>query len=127
MIKIKLKEIVNSSEVLRKLAGESLRGRVAFQISKLLKKLEEELELFNKTRLEIIKKYGEKDENGELKIDENGNIQIKKENTSIFNQEIVDLLDQEIEVNANLIALDDLENINFTPSEIIILMPFIQE
>ena len=127
MIKVRLREIIDSTDVLRKLAGESLRGRTAFQISKLLKKLEEELDLFNKTRVEIIKKYGEKDDNGELKTDDNGNVKIVEESASVFNQEMLDLLNQEIEINANPIALDDLENINFTPAEITILIPFIQE
>lgn len=127
MIKVRLREIIDSTDVLRKLAGENLRGRTAFQISKLLKKLEEELDLFNKTRVEIIKKYGEKDDNGELKTDDNGNVKIVEESVNAFNQEMLDLLNQEIEINANPITLDDLENINFTPAEITTLMPFIQE
>jgi septum formation topological specificity factor MinE len=127
MISIQLKDVIESTEVLKKLAGEKLRGKVAFQISKILKKLEDELTLFNSTRVEIIKKYSQTDENGELIADEEGNVKLKEESIEDFNKEIVELLNMEIKIDANKIAIEDIENIDFTPAEMTLLMPLIEE
>ncbi len=126
-ISIQLKDVIESTEVLKKLAGEKLRGKVAFQISKILKKLEDELTLFNSTRVEIIKKYSQTDENGELIADEEGNVKLKEESIEDFNKEIVELLNMEIKIDANKIAIEDIENIDFTPAEMTLLMPLIEE
>ena len=127
MIKVQLKDIIEGTEVLKKLAGQPLRGKVAFQISKILKRLEDELTLFNNTRVEIIKKYSQTDENGELISDENGNVKLKEETIEDFNKEITELLNMEIEIDANRIALEDIENVDFTPAEMTLLMPLIEE
>jgi len=127
MISIQLKDVIESTEVLKKLAGEKLRGKVAFQISKILKKLEDELTLFNSTRVEIIKKYSQTDENGELIADEEGNVKLKEESIEDFNKEIIELLNMEIKIDANKIAIEDIENIDFTPAEMTLLMPLIEE
>lgn len=127
MINIQLKDVIESTEVLKKLAGEKLRGKVAFQISKILKRLEDELTLFNSTRVEIIKKYSQTDENGELIADEEGNVKLKEEAIEDFNKEIVELLNMEIKIDANKIAIEDIENIDFTPAEMTLLMPLIEE
>lgn len=127
MIKVQLKDIIEGTEVLKKLAGQPLRGKVAFQISKILKRLEDELTLFNNTRVDIIKKYSQTNENGELISDENGNVKLKEETIEDFNKEITELLNMEIEIDANKIALEDIENVDFTPAEMTLLMPLIEE
>lgn len=127
MFNIQLKDVIEGTDVLKKLAGQPLRGKVAFQISKILKKLEDELTLFNDTRVEIIKKYSQTDENGNLITDENGNVKLNENTIAEFNKEITELLNTEIEINCDKIALKDIENIDFTPAEMTLLMPLIEE
>jgi len=44
-----------------------------------------------------------------------------------FYSEMNDILNNIIELNANKINLNDLENLDFTPTEMILLEPFIEE
>lgn len=125
MIKIKIVDIVNGTEALQKLAKTELKAKLAWQVSKLLKTVEQEMQIFNDTRMSAVKKYGEKDENGELITDDNGNCKILDNNLALFNKEINELLNNEIEINANKLKISDLEEINFTPSEIAALENFI--
>jgi len=81
---------------------------------------------FNDTRMELVRKYGIKDENNELILDENGNAQIDLEHRNAFNEEFNELLQSSIEINANKIRLDDLGDIDFTPSEMAQLEDFIE-
>lgn len=125
MIELKVGELVNSTEALQKLSQKELKAKLAWQVSKLLKAADKELQEFNETRMNLIKKYGEKDENGELITDDKGNCKIPEEVTVDFSNELNDLVEAEIEINANKIKIDDLENIDFTPNEMNILEVFI--
>ena len=127
MITVRLRNIIDGTEVLRKLAGQPLKGRTAFQVSKILKKLEEELNLFNSTRVELIKKYSKVDENNQIIQDENGNVQLQEDKLNDFNNEIAELLNTQIEINSGKIKLVDIEDINFTPAEMMALEELIEE
>ena len=63
MIEIKLGEIMSSMDTMQKLANVSFKGKTAFQIARILKKLDDEIKTFNDTRSTLIQKYGVKDEN----------------------------------------------------------------
>ena len=125
MIKIKLQDLLNSTEALQRLAQTSLKARPAFYVAKLLKAADKEIQEFNETRMNLIKKYGEKDENGELITDENQNCKIPDQDISNFTQELNDLAATEVEINANKLRIDDLETVDFTPNDMSVLELFI--
>ena len=126
MIKITLEQLLNSSDSLKALSQKQLKARCAYAVGRLLKAADNEIASFNETRLELIKKYGEKDENGELKNDEQGNVHIPQEVISEFNAELQDLLKTEIEINANKIKIEDIGDVEFTPAEMSQLDEFIE-
>jgi len=94
---------------------------------RLLKAADKEIQEFNDIRVKVVNQYGDKDENGELITDENGNCHIAPEHINEFNKELNDLLNTEIEINANMLSLSDLEELEFTPSDLALLEPFIEE
>jgi hypothetical protein len=98
---------------------------LALQISRLLKEGEREIQNFNEVRTNLINKYGEKDENGELITDENKNCKILNDKIETFSKELNELVDMEIEINSNKISIADLENMDFTPADMAVLEPFI--
>ena len=125
MITIKTSILINSTEVLQKLAQSELKARIAWQVARTLKAVEEELQTFNETRMTLIHKYGEKNDDGTLVTDENNNCKIVPEQMPLFNKELTDLLNEEISINANKISIYDIENLDFAPSEMAILEYFI--
>ena len=125
MITVKISELLNSVETLQKLSQKDFKAKLAWQIARLLRSAESEIQSFNETRMNLIRKYGEKDENGELVTDERGNCKITEGEVNDFNTELNDLLNSTVEINANKIDIDQLEDLDFTPSEIAILEPFI--
>ena len=125
MIKIKIQDLLNSTEALQKLAQTSLKARPAFYVSKMLKAADKEIQEFNETRMNLIKKYGEKDENGELITDENQNCKIPDAEIATFSEELNELVNTEVEINANKLKIEDLENVDFTPNDMSVLETFI--
>lgn len=125
MIKLTISELLNSTEVLQRLSKTDLKARLSWQVARLLKAADEEIQSFNETRMNLVKKYGEKDENGELITDDQGNCKIPNESTLEFSNQLNELINTEVEINANKIKIADIENLDFTPAEMNMLEPFI--
>lgn len=126
MITVKIADLLNSTETLQKLSQQDFKAKLAWSIARLLKAAEVEIQSFNDTRMTLIKKYGEKDENGELVTDDKGNCKILEEGIEAFGKELNELINTEIEINANKIKMDLLEDIDFTPSDMAVLEPFVE-
>lgn len=126
MIKVKLAHLLNGTEALQNLSKKELKAKVAYNISKLLKSADKEVQSFNKTRMDLINKYGEKDEAGELVTDENGNCRVPDMNVATFTEELNELIDIEVELNANKIDLEQLGDVEFTPNDMAMLEPFFE-
>lgn len=127
MITVTLRDIVDSQEVMRALSNKSLRGRVAFKVARLLKKLEAELTTFNDTRMKLIENYAKKDENGNYVTNDKNEYQFDQDNANKFVEEINKLLLEELDIDANPILVDEIEDLDFTPAEMAILEPFMEE
>ena len=125
MIKVKISDLLNSTEILQKLAQKEFKAKLSWTIARLLKGAEAEMQNFNETRMNLIKKYGEKDENGELITDDKGNCKIENSNLNAFSEELNELVSAEVEINANKIDIGLLEELEFTPSDMASLEPFV--
>lgn len=125
MINVKIEDLLNSVETLQKLAQKDFKAKLAWQVARLLKSAEAEIQSFNETRMNLIKKYGEKDENGELITDEQGNCKIIPESVETFTNELNELIKSEVEINAHKLDINLFGDIDFTPSDMAALEPFI--
>ena len=125
MITVKISDLLNSTEALQKLAKTELKAKLAWLVGKLLKAADKEVQDFNEARMNLIKKYGEKNEAGDLITDENDNCKISQENTAQFSAELNELIDSTVEISVNKIKIEDLENVSFTPAEMAQLEAFI--
>jgi len=98
-------EIYSTIEEVSKNKKEKLPTNFIFKILKLKNKLDpvvnayretfspeeevlERLKEFDQKQIDIVKKYSEKNEDGEVKADSSGNIKILKENRELLNDEI---------------------------------------
>lgn len=124
---VTLKDIVESQEAMRALSTKPLRGRAAFKVARLLKKLEVELSTFNDTRMRLIENYAKKDENGQFVTNEQNEYQFDKEHADKFVEEVNKLLAEEIQIDANPILISEVEELDFTPAEMAMLEPFMDE
>lgn len=125
MIKVKISDLLNGSEVLQKLGTMEFKAKLSWTIARLLKAADGEIQNFNDARMALIKKYGEKDENGELVTDDTGNCKIMQEKITDFSNELTELINSEVELNANEIDMKLLEDIPFMPSDMVKLEPFV--
>lgn len=121
---MKLKTIVNpnTTTAMNSILGIPMPLKASYQLSKIAKKLQAEIEGFNETRMGAIKRLAVKDEKGELVV-KDGQVEFTDENKEIFLKEISDLGEVEVAIDpiplshfgekveipaATLVALGDL-------------------
>lgn len=126
MIQTKLSTLINSVSIMQQLANSQLNGRTAYTVGKLIKQIENEINLFYETREKVVNRYGMKDENNELIIDEQ-QYKIDPDHLEEFNAEILNLLDTDIVFNINPIKIEELENLELTPAQMLLIDDFITE
>lgn len=128
-MKLTNRKIVNDAMFLGSLAQKQLPIKISYAISKNIKKIEKELEIYNSERQKLLDKYAIKDKNGENLIDENNQLKIDDENMSNWNKSINELLDIEINIDIHKFNKDDLlsSNCEMTPSELMLIDYMIEE
>lgn len=124
---ITLQNILEAQGTMQNLSTKVLRGRTAYQVARLLKRLDAELSTYNDTRIKLIEQYAKKKEDGSYELNEQNEYQFTPENMQAYMNEINNLLQEKIEIDANPLKLDDLLDLEFTPTEMVALEPFIEE
>lgn len=108
-MKLTLKDLLQNVESLGKLLKKELPVKTAYRLGRLSKVLQSELDQFNLTRNNLIKKYG-KEKEGQYQIDPEDKEALEK-----FNKEIEELLTVEISIDAyDPISVDDLGDIKLS-------------
>lgn len=126
MITIHLNDILNSIPIFRDISNQALPIKAAYQIARLIRELDKESSTFDESRLRIIDKYAEHEENGEYKQTPEGNVLIQPDQIEACNQEMSELLNTEIEINADPININMIESIELTPAQMLSLEPFFE-
>lgn len=116
-----------AKQVLDKMMNETFTGKQAFTIARLAKAVEKEVALFEEQRQALIKRYADKDENGETKVDDKGMVHIDDSKLHELNSELNDMLSAEISIETKPLKTDWFENISITPAELQAMEPFIEE
>lgn len=119
---MKLSEIVNVKTALEKIVASesSLPIKVAYWLSKLLKKVSNEYDYFNTARISLVKKYGKENP-------ENGNFEVSEENRTEFFSDLSSLLEEEVsDFSFQPISLSDIpESVQLTVVEASTLESFV--
>ena len=121
-MKVKLVQIVNSTDAFNKIAAQPMKAAVSFKVAKNLKALSEELAIFEQSRGDLIRKYGKEDDEGNVSIEPNTKGMVE------FQKELGELLNLEVNLNGfKKIKLSNLSKCELTPQEMASLEFAIQE
>ena len=123
---MKLNNIETLYSSLTQLKSKEMPLRLSYKFTKFLSKIEKDYEFFTSKTREVIIKYAEKDENGEITQYE-GNIRIVPENIPLAEKELSELNDIEVEDINISFTLDELESLSIAPEILQPLLPFIKE
>lgn len=126
LIKVKMYNVMAAKDIFMRILSSNFTGRQAFILSRALKEIDKEIVDFNKAKDFILLKYAEKDENDNTVMNDKNTVKIAEDKYNDVNNELQELLYTEIEINMEPIPLEWLDNLQFTPKEMIDLEPFIK-
>ena len=98
--------------------------QLAFKIANNNYKLMRAAEPVVKVENDILKKYGEKDKNGELIANSDGRVKIL--DTKQSGQDIKTLMETENDVEVEYFSKSEVSKMHITPNQIVLLMPIIE-
>lgn len=126
MITITVNNLLNTVPVLRELVNKPFKGSVAFKLARLVRELDKENSLFEEARANLAQKYCDRDENGEPIILENGLIKLQEDKIDECNEELSNLLSSQLEIVAEKIPISAFDDIELTPSQMIVIEDLIE-
>ena len=127
MIEFTVEELLLAENALSRLAYANVPIAVAYQVSKIVKTVSNELKTIRENQLKLAEKYGEKDEDGKL-VERDGIYPVKPEHQEEFSKEMQALLKETCNLNINKISIERLDGcINFSASEFNTLEKFFMD
>ncbi len=110
-MQFKLLEVLEMKESLSNIISQPLPIKVSFKMSKIIKAIDEELEIYNNKNNDLIRKYGEETEDGKIKVSD--------DNRESYFKEYKELLDVDIEIQLDPISVNDLgDNLAIKPIDL---------
>jgi len=116
-MKMKLVDIKNAEEPLKKIMNKELNIKAAYKVSKVLKIVNSEMTAIEQSRVKLVHKYQEKQEDGSIRVASGKEQQ--------FMNEFVEFLQTDIDIDFVPISIDDLDGISLTPADMIGIDKFI--
>lgn len=124
---ITLEEVLTGYQTLQKLRKQQIPVVAAFYLNKIEDFYKKENANFAEAYKEFVKRYGEKDEEGNIKFDESQNPIFDKNTIKERNKEYYDLITTKIEIPNIKISVSLFDKAEITPEELSPIMPFLTE
>ena len=126
---MKMSELFELSQLKSKIENTKMSIKTTYKFTRLFKEIEEHVNFFNNTLADLIKEYGQKDEEGNFILTENQNgVKIKEDKYEECMKKVQELNELEPELSyIPSFDLEELDNLELSMEELNVLMPFIKE
>lgn len=127
-MKIKITDVVGFINIYPLIKDTKLKFGTLYKLSKYIDTCVKEREFYVENLNKIFDKYGERDENGALKLtDDKSGIIIKEDQRDECNKELEDLMAIEVDIPAEPLKIEELENLELDLSTYAKIKPFVKE
>lgn len=128
MIEVKVSQLLQVQDILREMVEMEFPVAEAIKTMVLAKEVEEKLKIVNDLRKKIINKYGEKDQNGEVKTNSYGQISIPPDKVNEYIEEYHNYENGSITIQSDLLPRSVLEYVTkITPKNLLAIEPFLEK
>lgn len=111
-MQVTFKEIVDAREALMNLSQQRLPIKVGYNVSKVIRKANAELEILTKLRQEVIERLAP------------SGTEVNTEINQKIMAELSEALDVTVDIPVNKIDLSSVNNLEMTPRDVMLLEPF---
>lgn len=125
---MKIYEVLEYQSLYAKLKDQPISIKVAYKLNKLNNKIQEEIKFYEESLKKILDQYAEKDENGNyIENEAKTGVLIQKDFREICYKKVNELHNLDISNIDITFTLDELENLQITPSDLNCLLDLITE
>ena len=125
-MKLNINQVLQIEELCEKFSNRVINARVAYKFAKLSKFIVNDIDFYREQYNLYINEFGQKDDNGNLVMSGN-NIKIIPGLEEKCKQKFNELNSLEVELPEIKFSLDELESIDMTMKDMLVLDPFIEE
>lgn len=127
-MKIKMSQAMQINRLYPKFNSRSLPIKVTYKLSKLFSALSKEEEFYSSEFKKLLEEYAMYDEEGRLMLSEDKeNILLRQDELKEAQKKFMELENLEVEIPDIEFSLDDLDGIELSIEECLLLTPFINE
>lgn len=134
---IKMGRVLDLNAIIDSIYQKKFPIGTSYKIVKIKEDVKKELEFYREKFNEIVQEFGDKDENGNLlfkrDVDANGNeipgtesIKIQEGKIDECNKVLEELQQIDVEIDTRGLSVEDLGNVEFSASELEVLVPFLE-
>ena len=127
-IKLTLRQLLDAQPALQRLSSERLPVKLAYNVARLIKVLQPELDEFMKQRDELIKEHGTKRSTTDAEKAQHGDeiIEVMPAQMSMFRKQVDELTTVVVTVDRAPLKLD-ADNISISAADLLALEPLLEE
>jgi hypothetical protein len=115
-------------QAVQKLMSMQLPIKTTFKLKKSIAALESELKIFEETREDLVKNYGQRDESGNLKFNENSMIQLDLSRAAEWQPKFTELMSLETSTEFPKFKIEDFgESLQLSANDLFALGELIEE
>ena len=125
---MKLALLVNKEfrEAAARLAQQTIPLATSFKLKGMLKRIDEEFTKYEECRGEALKRFGKRDDKGDLIQDESGNVHFTREGLLEFSAELQELAQSDVEIGT--VKISELgSKVELSPNELSLLEAMLEE
>ena len=119
--------ITDFSSFFTKVKSQKLPFKTAYRLTLLSQEVQKHIDFYQESFRNLLQEYGKKDEQGNVMPTEDGQgVLLAEETMNEAYQKLAELRDLDVELPDTKFSPDDFDNIEISPEEMIIIMPFIE-
>ena len=124
---VKMYKIIDFPIFFNKVKSQKLSFKTAYHLSLLSQEINKHVDFYHEKFETLVDTYGKRDENGNLMPTEDGQgIRLIEETMNEAYQKLAELRELDVELPDTKFSVDDFGDIEMSPEEMIIVMPFIE-
>ena len=121
-------QLLDFPSFFEKVKSQKLPFKISYKLRLLTQEIEKHINFYNEQFRELILEYSKKDEQGNPVPTEDGNgVMLVEETMSEAYTKLAELRELDVELPDTNFSPDDFGNVELTPIEMNVIMPFIQK
>ena len=124
---LKMYSIIDFPTFYTKVKSQKLPFKTSYKIALLFNEIQKHVDFYQESFRNLLVEYGKKDESGEIMPTDDGQgVLLAEETINEAYAKLAELQQLDVELPDTKFSLDDFDNVEISPEEMMIIMPFIE-